>query len=161
MWNKLKPYLLPVGIGVAISLGVGALAAILTRESMNIYETLNTPPLSPPAILFPIVWSVLYILMGVSAGVVYVNRYLSELDARAGLKSFAISLVFNFAWSIIFFNLRSPLAAFVCLAILLYLIIKTIVSYFKVIPVASYLQIPYAAWVLFAGYLNLGIYFLN
>jgi tryptophan-rich sensory protein len=161
MWNKIKPYLLPVGIGIAVSLGVGALAAILTRGSMNIYEALNTPPMSPPSILFPIVWSALYILMGVSAALVWVNRFLSESDALTGLKRFALSLVFNFAWSIIFFNLRSPLAAFVCLVVLLYLIIKTIISYRRVLPIAAYLQIPYAVWVLFAGYLNLGIYFLN
>ena len=69
MWKKIKPYI----ISVAIALGVGALAALLTRESMNIYEEINTPPLSPPGFLFPVVWTVLYILMGISSARVYVK----------------------------------------------------------------------------------------
>ena len=161
MWKKIKPYILPMAISIIIPVAVGTLAALLTRDSMDIYSELKTPPLSPPAILFPIVWTVLYVLMGISSGTVYINRDNNPKAAERGLKEYATSLVFNFVWSIIFFNVRSILAALVTLLILLYLIIRTILSYRKVLPLAAYLQIPYALWVAFAGYLNAGIYFLN
>jgi len=161
MWKKIKPYILPMLIAIAIPVLVGTLSALLTRDSMDTYSTLNTPPLSPPAILFPIVWSVLYVLMGISSGIVYINRDKAPVAAAAGLKSYFSSLVFNFLWSIIFFNVRSPLAALVTLLIMLYFIVKTVISYFRVSPVAAFLQIPYAVWVAFAGYLNAAIYFLN
>ena len=161
MWKKIKPYILPMAISIIIPVAVGTLAALLTRDSMDIYSELKTPPLSPPAILFPIVWTALYVLMGISSGTVYINRDNNPKTAERGLKEYATSLVFNFVWSIIFFNVRSILAALVTLLILLYLIIRTILSYRKVLPLAAYLQIPYALWVAFAGYLNAGIYFLN
>lgn len=161
MWKKIKPYILPMAISIIIPVAVGTLAALLTRDSMDIYSELKTPPLSPPAILFPIVWTALYVLMGISSGTVYINRDNNPKAAERGLKEYATSLVFNFVWSIIFFNVRSILAALVTLLILLYLIIRTILSYRKVLPLAAYLQIPYALWVAFAGYLNAGIYFLN
>lgn len=150
-----------MAISIIIPVAVGTLAALLTRDSMDIYSELKTPPLSPPAILFPIVWTALYVLMGISSGTVYINRDNNPKTAERGLKEYATSLVFNFVWSIIFFNVRSILAALVTLLILLYLIIRTILSYRKVLPLAAYLQIPYALWVAFAGYLNAGIYFLN
>ena len=150
-----------MAISIIIPVAVGTLAALLTRDSMDIYSELKTPPLSPPAILFPIVWTALYVLMGISSGTVYINRDNNPKAAERGLKEYATSLVFNFVWSIIFFNVRSILAALVTLLILLYLIIRTILSYRKVLPLAAYLQIPYALWVAFAGYLNAGIYFLN
>ena len=161
MWKKIKPYILPMAISIIIPVAVGTLAALLTRDSMDIYSELKTPPLSPPAILFPIVWTALYVLMGISSGTVYINRDNNPKAAERGLKEYATSLVFNFVWSIIFFNVRSILAALVTLLILLYLIIRTILSYRKVLPLAAYLQIPYALWVAFAGCLNAGIYFLN
>ena len=161
MWKKIKPYILPMAISIIRPVAVGTLAALLTRDSMDIYSELKTPPLSPPAILFPIVWTALYVLMGISSGTVYINRDNNPKAAERGLKEYATSLVFNFVWSIIFFNVRSILAALVTLLILLYLIIRTILSYRKVLPLAAYLQIPYALWVAFAGYLNAGIYFLN
>ena len=150
-----------MAISIIIPVAVGTLAALLTRDSMDIYSELKTPPLSPPAILFPIVWTALYVLMGISSGTVYINRDNNPKAAERGLKEYATSLVFNFVWSIIFFNVRSILAALVTLLILLYLIIRTILSYRKVLPLAAYLQIPYALWVAFAGCLNAGIYFLN
>ncbi len=161
MWNKIKERLLPYTIGIIIPVGVGTLAALLTRGSMEIYGILKTPPAAPPAILFPIVWTVLYILMGISSATVYINSEVDPAAANLGLRRYFASLVFNFLWSIIFFNIRSPLAALVTLLVLLYLIIATIISYKRVSPIAAYLQIPYLLWVAFAGYLNAGIYFLN
>lgn len=161
LWNKIKPYLPAFIIGIALPLGVGLLASFLTMDSMKIYGEINTPPLSPPAIVFPIVWTLLYILMGVSSAIVYTSYSKNPDAARSGLSYYAMSLVANFAWSIIFFNIRAFGLAFVWLLLLLYLIIRTMLCYFKVSKVAAYLQIPYAVWVAFAGYLNLGIILLN
>lgn len=155
--GRIKTY----AIAIAIPLAVGILSALLTMNNMNIYTELDSPPLSPPSWLFPIVWTILYVLMGVSSGLVWQNREVNPRKADEGLLFYSMSLVFNFFWSIIFFNLRQFLVAFVWLLVLLYLIIRTILSYRKVLPTAAYLQIPYSVWVTFAGYLNLGIWILN
>ena len=161
MWDRIKPYLKTYIIAIAIPLGVGLLSAFFTKDNMSLYSEIVTPPLAPPGWLFPIVWTLLYTLMGVSSALVYMNRMVNPEAARAGLTHYAISLIVNFAWSIIFFNVRAFTLALVWLALLLYLIIRTIISYHKVSPAAAYLQIPYALWVAFAGYLNFGIVILN
>ena len=161
MWERIKPYLKIYIIAIAIPIGVGLLSALFTRDNMGIYSEIETPPLSPPSWLFPIAWTLLYALMGVSSALVYINRGINPEAARAGLTHYAISLVVNFAWSIIFFNVRAFTLAFVWLLLLLYLIIRTVLSYRKVSPLAAYLQIPYIIWVAFAGYLNAGIVLLN
>ena len=148
-------------ISIAISLGVGIVSALLTMGNMNIYEEVNTPPLSPPSFLFPVVWTILYVLMGISAAMVLTTRTSPLAKRKESLTVYGLSLFFNFFWSIIFFNLRAFLFAFVWLVVLLALIILTIVKYFKINRPAAYLQIPYALWVTFAGYLNLGIFILN
>ncbi len=161
MLKKIKEVLPTYIVAVALPLAVGVVSALLTRENMDIYGELNTPPLSPPSWLFPIAWTILYTLMGISSGMVFLNRGLTTEAADRGLSVYFISLVVNFGWSIIFFNMRSFLFAFIWLLLLVYLIIRTILYYKKVSPLAAYLQIPYLIWVLFAGYLNLGIYLLN
>ncbi|MBQ2794193.1 MAG: tryptophan-rich sensory protein [Clostridia bacterium] len=161
MWKKIKERALPYLIGIVIPLAVGSFAAILTRDAMDIYGVLRVPPLAPPAILFPIVWSVLYILMGVSSTTVYLNRDKNPAAASLGLKRYFLSLVFNFFWSIIFFRLRSVLAALVTVFLLIYLVISTVISYKRVSRLSALLQIPYLAWLVFAAYLNAGIYLLN
>lgn len=157
MWQKIKPYF----ISILISLGVGGLSALLTKNSMDIYEKTNQPPLSPPSMLFPIVWSILYILMGISAAIIYTRKDEDPSGVRDSLVVYAISLLFNFFWSIIFFNMQAYLFAFIWLLALWILIILTIISYKKISPLAAYLQIPYLLWVTFAAYLNLGVYVLN
>ena len=104
MWNKIKPYLATYIVAIAIPLVVGITAAALTRDNMDIYQTLTTPPLAPPAILFPIVWTILYILMGISSAGVYTNMEINPEAAKLGLGYYAVSLVLNFLWSIIFFT---------------------------------------------------------
>ena len=157
MKQKLRPYI----ISVAFSVGMGLLSALLTRGNMDIYKEVVTPPLSPPSFLFPIVWTVLYILMGISAGMIYTNRKALPKQKKSALFTYAVSLVVNFLWSIIFFNLRAFFFAFIWLLLLLLLIIATFLQYRKINKTASYLQIPYAVWVTFAGYLNLGIWAMN
>lgn len=160
MKSKVKSYI----IAILIPLAVGGLSAFLTRDSMDIYREVATPPFMPPSILFPIVWSVLFILMGISSAMVH-NTPDSEIsdpkDKERGISVYAVSLAFNFVWSLIFFNARAFFVAFVWLFVLLALIIWTIVIYRRVKPAAAYLQIPYAVWVAFAGYLNFGIAVLN
>lgn len=155
--NRIKTYV----IAILIPLAVGFLSSLLTMNSMDIYSDLVTPPLSPPGWLFPVVWTILYTLMGISSAMVRGNRQKDLSSAACGQKYYALSLIFNFLWSIVFFNLRWLLFAFVWLLILLYLIVRTILCYKKVSPLAAYLQIPYAIWVAFAGYLNLGLWILN
>ena len=148
-------------VAIAIPLAVGILSALFTRDNMSIYSEINTPPLSPPSWLFPAVWTVLYVLMGVSSALVWLDARVYPKEARSGLFTYAVSLVFNFFWSIVFFNLRAYLFAFIWLVVLLVLIIKTVFHYKKVSPPAAWLQIPYIIWVAFAGYLNLAIFILN
>ncbi|MBE6574214.1 MAG: tryptophan-rich sensory protein [Ruminococcaceae bacterium] len=155
--QRIKIYI----IAITIPLAVGITSALITRENMTVYSTLNLPPLSPPSFLFPYVWTLLYILMGISSGTVYLKRSNNPTFASDGLSYYALSLAFNFAWSIIFFNFRAFAFSFIWLLALLYLIIKTVICYKKVDKRSAKLQIPYILWVSFAGYLNLGIYLLN
>jgi len=154
---KIKDYL----ISLLIPWGIGLLSALVSGSAMKDFQNLDQPPLSPPMILFPIVWSILYTLMGISAARVYKNAGFDKKAAKDGLSYYAASLVVNFFWSILFFNFKVYLIAFVWLLLLLLLIVKTIVEYHKVDRLAAYLQIPYAVWVAFAGYLTMGVYILN
>ena len=156
-WEKAKKYI----IAIAIPLTVGLIAAALTMGDMDVYSKLKTPPLAPPAILFPIVWNILYILMGVSSALVYRDRENNIEATRKGLLYYGISLALTFAWTIIFFKFQAAFFALICIFLMLYFIIRTILEYHKVNRVAAYLQIPYAIWVAFATYLNAGIWLLN
>lgn len=148
-------------ICLAVPLIVGALAAVLTQESMESFEALNQPPLSPPAWLFPVVWTVLYILMGAASYLILCNCGAFRAQAASALKIYAIQLVVNFFWTIIFFNLKLYLFAFIWLLLLWGLICITIKRFGAISKTAAYLMLPYLIWVSFAGYLNLGIFFLN
>ena len=147
-------------ISIAISLGVGGLASFLTRNSMDIYKPLIKPPLAPHGWLFPIVWTFLFILMGISAYLIKDSQADEEKKAQA-LNIYGFQLVFNFLWSIVFFNFGNSLVAFIVLIVLWVLIILMIRHFNEISSFAARLQIPYLLWVTFAGYLNLGIYLLN
>lgn len=149
-WKKLL-------IAILIPLMVGGLSALLTMNSMENFEKINKPPLSPPAILFPIVWTILYILMGIASYLVAVSKKPNGL----ALILYGAQLVFNFFWSIIFFNMEAYLFAFIWLVVLWILIVLTTYYFSKASRLAAYLMIPYILWVTFAGYLNLAIYLLN
>lgn len=157
MLKKIKPY----AISILISLGVGGLSALITRGNMDLYGEVKAPPLAPPSILFPIVWTALYILMGISAAMIYLSKNTDLKKRSAALATYASSLVVNFAWSIIFFNFKAYFFAFIWLLLLLYFVVKTIMQYKEINKTAAYLQIPYALWVTFAGYLSFGIWILN
>lgn len=154
MWKKIKPYV----ISIAIALAVGALSGLLSMEGMETFESFNQPPLSPPAFLFPIVWTILYTLMGIGSAIVWQKG--KGRNGRA-LLIYEVQLAVNFLWSLIFFNLNAFLFAFIWLLLLLFLIILMIIEFYKIDKTAAYLQIPYLLWVLFAGYLTFMTYLLN
>ena len=149
-----------LAISLAIPLAVGGLSALLTNSSMEHFESLNQPPLSPPSLLFPIVWTILFILMGISTYLVY-RADSFRRDIRDALSVYAVQLFMNFMWSIIFFNMGTYLFAFIWLVVLWILIIIMARMFYTISKPAGLLQLPYILWVLFAGYLNFGIYYLN
>lgn len=157
MCKRVKIYV----FSILIALGTGILSYALIKDSINIYDRIVLPPLAPPSILFPIVWSVLYVLMGISSAMIYEKRSDNLTETQNALSLYGANLVVNFTWSIIFFGFSRFLFAFIWLLFLLFIIIRMIISFKKLNPVSAYLQIPYAIWVAFAGYLNLAIYILN
>ncbi len=150
MLKKYKTYI----VQIAITLVAGGLSAFVTRDNFNIFESINKPPLSPPAIVFPIVWSVLYTLMGISAG---------RVKKKSGFVPFIyyLQLAVNFLWSVIFFNMQAFGFAFIWLLLLWLLILIMIAEFYRIDNPAAYLQIPYLLWVTFAGYLTFMIWMLN
>lgn len=150
--NRVKIYapaiLIPVLSGAAVGL--------ITSGSMD-YESLNRPALSPPGILFPIVWSILYILMGVGYGIL---KEKGKNDDAVKIIYYA-QLVVNLLWPIAFFVFKWRLFAFFWILLLDALVIIMAIQFGKRVPLAGYLQIPYIIWVLFASYLNIAIYYLN
>ena len=146
---------------LAIPLAVGGLSAWLTRTGMdNFYRSVRQPPLSPPAWLFPVAWTLLYLLMGLASWLVYTDRR-HPLGRRPALTLYGVQLGFNFLWSLLFFSLRAWLGAFVWLVILWVLILLTLRRFGRIDRRAGWLLVPYALWVAFAGYLNLGVFLLN
>ena len=145
---------------ILLSEAVGAVSGWVSRDGMRYYsEAVAQPPLSPPPIVFPFVWGILFLLMGIGAARVALTP--ASPQRSSGLNLFVSQLIVNFFWSIIFFNFRAFLFAFIWLLLLLFFIIKTVLAYRPISPLAAYLQIPYLLWVAFAGYLNFGIFYLN
>lgn len=139
---------------------VGLIGGLLIREGTKIYsETISKPPLSPPAVVFPIAWTVLYALMGISAARISLSE--PSAQRKRALYVYFIQLGFNFFWSIIFFNFQAFSVAFFWLLALWGLILAMIVQFKRIDRAAAFLQIPYLVWVTFAGYLNLGVWLLN
>lgn len=139
---------------------VGLIAGLLTRRGTEIYKvSMSKPPLSPPAIVFPIVWTLLYALMGWSAARIFLQP--PSGDRSRALRVYLIQLGFNFFWSIIFFSFQAFGFAFIWLAALFGLIVWMILSFRELDGLAALLQLPYLLWVGFAGYLNLGVWLLN
>ncbi len=145
---------------ILLTEAVGGLAGWLTRRGAKIYNAAITqPPFSPPGIVFPIVWGILFALMGISAARVYLAPA-SNARTRS-LLLFFLQLAFNFLWSIIFFNFQAFGLAFFWLIALWLLILAMPFSFRKVDRLAAWLQIPYLLWVSFAAYLNFGVWMLN
>lgn len=148
------------GFWIVLSEAVGALSGWLTRDGTQSFgQTVVQPPLSPPAIVFPIVWGILYALMGISAARIYLAEP-SKARSR-GLNLFIAQLAVNFLWSPIFFNAQAYGFAFFWLLLLWVLVLWMIITFYKVDKPAAYLQLPYLFWLTFAAYLNAGVWYLN
>ena len=147
-------------VWIAIAEAVGALSGLLSRKGMQAYsQTVIQPPLAPPMWVFPVVWSILFALMGISAAIIWLSP---ESDLRRkGLNLFVAQLVVNFFWSLIFFNLQAFGFAFIWLLLLWVLVAWMIWTFYQVEPLAAWLQIPYLLWLTFAGYLTFAVWMMN
>ena len=151
---------LTVALLIILPLLIGVCATIFTKDMMEEYGNLNRPFLAPPTIIFPIAWTILYVLMGVSSALIYTN----ESDNRnrvIGLALHGVQLILNFFWSIIFFNLGHYYFAFIWLVILWLVVFSMLMNYKSISKTAFFLNVPYIVWLTFAGYLNLATAILN
>lgn len=162
IWGKIWR----ITLAIAVPLGGGLIISLFTRDSMTKFGTFNQPPLAPPAILFPIAWTILYVLMGLASYFIwqkgrYSRKKSDSLLSKAALIIYGVQLIFNFAWTPFFFVLDLFWFAFVWLLVMWALVLAlTIVSY-KISKPAFWMLLPYLAWCTFAAYLNCGIAILN
>ncbi|MBC5836911.1 TspO/MBR family protein [Flavobacterium muglaense] len=156
--NKLTKILTVVVTCVAI----GYLSGTVTRESIQVwYPTLVKPSFNPPNWVFAPVWSMLYIMMGVAAGLVWDRMDSDKEVVKKALVLFAVQLGLNALWSYLFFGLHNPMLALVEIVLLWLLIFETYSQFIKINKIAGYLLVPYLAWVSFATVLNASIWWLN
>ena len=160
-------------ICILIPLAVGAVAGFLTRDGMESFALLNKPPLSPPAWVFPVAWTILYTLMGISSYFIYisetqkVNKSISDKNTKENkeksqaLSTYGYQLIVNFLWPVFFFSFQWYFFAFLWLVLLWILVAKMILEFGEISRIAALLNVPYLLWLSFAGYLNLGIWLLN
>lgn len=152
-WKKLIPAL-------ALPLALGGLSAWLNRGAMASYAPLNKPPLSPPGWLFPVVWTLLYLLLGLASYLVAVSPVSGRRRERA-LSLYLVQLGVNFFWGSLFFGLGARFAAFLWLLLLLGLSLVCCLIFWHIRRRAGALLLPYLLWLLFAAYLNLGLWIIN
>ena len=150
--EKIKLY----AFNILIPLVLGAAVGLITSRFMD-YAELKQPPLAPPSVLFPIAWSVLYLLMGISFAIL---KDKGVADNNISILYF-VQLAVNLLWPVAFFVLKWRLFAFIWILLLDALVIATVIGFYRRDNKAGLLQIPYVLWVLFASYLNLGIVILN
>ena len=136
---------------------VGGFFSFFTMNNMDTFKELSKP-IDVPAVVFPIVWSILYLLMSISYYIVSNSSSKYKDEAKT---AYVVQLIINSLWSLIFFGFEAYLLAFIWIIILLISVIVMIAYFYKVNKTAAYLQIPYILWIIFAGYLTLGIYLLN
>ena len=147
-------------ISIAIPLAVGGLSGLLSMGSMEVYaQQIMKPPLSSPGWVFPVAWTILYAFMGISAARIYLA--LKSKERSRGLNLYAVQLAVNFFWSLFFFNAKAFGFSALWLLLLWVLVLFMILSYSKVDMKAAWLQLPYLAWLTYAAYLNLGVWYLN
>ena len=154
--KKWLPYI--IGIGSAVA--VGALSGLLSMSGMERYSnTVLKPALTPPDWLFPVVWTILYTLMGISAARIWLSP--ASTERTRGLNLFVAQLIINFFWSPIFFNAQAFGFAVLWLMLLWALVLLMILTFSRIDKLAANLQIPYLIWLTFALYLNIAVWLLN
>ncbi len=152
--------LLRLAVAIALPLAIGGLSALLTANSRSYYAALAKPPLSPPGAVFPIIWTILYILMGIASYIIFQQGFEKE-NVRDALYYYAASLVVNFIWPLVFFRYQMPFLAFWVLLLYWLLVGITAAKFYRINHTAGLLMLPLWLWVTFAGYLNLSIWLLN
>lgn len=152
--------ILRIAIFIAIPLLVGGLSGFLTQNSREFYAALEKPFLSPPGYVFPIIWTILYVLIGIASYLIYRQGF-SKDYVRDALKYYAISLLLSFIWPLVFFRLQMPLTAFWVLLLLWLFTGIAVAKFYRISHTAGLLMIPYWLWITFAGYLNLAVWLLN
>ena len=145
---------------IAIPLVVGVIAALSTGGGMKMFETIEKPVLSPPGWLFPVVWTILYTLMGISSYLIITSGAEQEKIDKA-ISIYGYQLVVNFLWPTFFFNLNWYLFSFFWLVLLWILVLIMIIKFREIDKRAAWLNVPYLIWLTFAGYLNFAIWILN
>ncbi len=140
-----------------ITFVVGSFFSLITMNNMDTFKELSKP-INVPGILFPIVWSILYLLMSISC---YLITESKDNNKDSAILIYAIALIINSVWSLIFFGFGAYLFAFIWIILLLIMVIIMVVKFYKIDRRSAYLNIPYILWIIFAGYLNFGIYLLN
>lgn len=153
--KKIK--IIPLLISIAIALGAGVVGNLLGNAAAG-YENLIKPAFAPPGIVFPIVWTILYIFMGIAAYLVYESDSPYKMEA---LRIYGLQLFVNALWPLFFFRFEMFFFAFWWLILLLFLVIITAKLFYQVNPMSGYLMIPYILWLLFAAVLNYSVYLLN
>ncbi len=151
--NKIRD----ITISILIPNIIGLISALISDISNNI-DTFNKPIFNPPGIVFPIVWTILYILMGISSYLIYIDN---STYKKKPLLLYTIQLIINGIWSIVFFKYKLFLLSFILIIILIMINIYIIIEYYKINKTAAFLQIPYIIWLLFASILSYGVYLLN
>ncbi|MBC5633854.1 TspO/MBR family protein [Parabacteroides hominis] len=145
-------------IPVLICFFIGLTASYFQDEAIKMwYPLLSKPKLTPPNVVFPIAWSIIYLCMGISIGIIFLSNSIKKKEL---IKLFGIQLIFNFTWSILFFYLRNPLLGLIDILILDICVTMYAIKSYPVKKVSSFLFIPYIIWIYFATYLN-GYILLN
>lgn len=150
----------PLAISLLIPLAVGGLAAFLTRDGMAYFKLVSKPPLSPPNWAFPVVWTLLYLMLGAASYLVWVSGVSPARRDRA-LTAYGVGLALNLLWPIVFFTMRFYFTAFLLLLVLWVLAVVTALLFSCIEEKAGKLLIPYIVWLTFAAYLNVGVWLLN
>lgn len=152
--KKYKPYFK----SIILPLAVGGVSAFFTMKGMPYYDMQEKPFFTPPDFIFPIVWTILYVLMGISAARI---KQSNDPKKKQALKTYYLQLAVNFFWSVLFFGLHQYFLAFLWLLLLIILIAKMIKEFAQIDLTAAKLQIPYLLWCIFAAVLNFGVWWLN
>ena len=155
-----------IALAIAVPLCGGFIISLFTRDAMSKFGSFNQPPLAPPAWLFPVAWTVLYVLMGLTSYFIWKKGYDSRKAAdksasKTALIIYGIQLVFNFVWTPLFFSLGWYWPAFAWLLVMWVLIIVLMMKVYRISRPAFWMLLPYIIWCTFAAYLNCGIAILN
>lgn len=159
--NKKKIRFIPLIISIAIPLFIGGITSLIIPNMQSIYENLAKPIFSPPSIVFPIVWTILYILVGIASYKVYILKY-DNIDVSSAIFVYGIQLLLNFLWPLIFFGFRLYGLAFIELILLIIFVVLTIIRFYQKAGIkVVLLLLPYLIWLIYAGVLNFFIWMLN